>query len=307
MHRARESDFIETLSQSLNLAAPKNASSLRVGPGDDCAVVDLHAGTLVTTDMLMDGVHFLAEKTSPALIGRKAAAVNLSDIAAMGGRPTGLQVALALPRGCGAEWAEKIMSGVRALADEFETVVTGGDTNAWPGPLVICITAFGQSHPQGPVLRSGARAGDLVMVSGSLGGSLHKGRHLTFTPRCAEARLIVEKLSPTSMIDLSDGLATDAGHIAKSSDVTITLDSHLIPIHDDVPASWTREKKVTAALTDGEDFELCFTIEASKLSLAKGLGFSPIGRVDTAQEHRLMLDDGGKSRPVQIKGWSHNF
>jgi len=307
MHRARESDFIEMLNQKLNLAGPTNSPALRVGPGDDCAVVDLQAGTLVTTDMLMDGVHFLAEKTPPALIGRKAAAVNLSDIAAMGGRPTGLQVALALPRGCGANWAEKIMSGVHALADEFDTVVTGGDTNAWHGPLVICITAFGQSHPQGPVLRSGARAGDLVMVSGALGGSLHKGRHLTFTPRCTEARLIVEKLFPTSMVDLSDGLATDAAHIAKASGVTITLDSNLIPLHDDIPASWPREQKVTAALSDGEDFELCFTIGASKLSLAKSLGFSLIGRVDAPQEHPLMLEDGGKSHPVQIKGWSHNF
>ncbi|MFN9940135.1 MAG: thiamine-phosphate kinase, partial [bacterium] len=118
----------------------------------------------------MDGVHFQADKTAAELIGRKAAAVNLSDIAAMGGQPIGLQVALALPRGCGSDWAVALMQGLINLARSFGTSVTGGDTNSWPGPLVICVTAFGASPPTGPVLRSGAKVGDLVMVSGPLGG-----------------------------------------------------------------------------------------------------------------------------------------
>lgn len=243
-------------------------------PWDDCAVLppwDSSLDQLVTSDMLMDGVHFLVREQSLSQIGYKALAVNISDIAAMAGTPQQAFVSLALPRDLATEAAiDELYQGIARCADLFAVALAGGDTNIWQGPLVISITALGRAHKKGAMLRGGARPGDRVLVTGPLGGSLINGRHLTFRPRVIEAQWLAEQATLRGMADISDGLATDLRHIMSLSGVGITLRGEDIPIHDDVAATdeWSR---VCAALTDGEDFELvfcCHEDEAKALTTA---------------------------------------
>src|SRR5438105_4233594 len=157
-------------------------------PGDDAAALGLTPGVpcLVTTDMLLEGSCFHLAEAGPRLVGRKAMAVNLSDIAAMAGRPVAAVVSVGLPREGGRVLAEELYLGLRDAADAFDTAIVGGDTNSWDGSLVISVTLLGEATGPGPVRRSGARAGDWLMVTGPLGGSI-LGRHLTFGPRVREA------------------------------------------------------------------------------------------------------------------------
>src|SRR5262245_54609414 len=156
---------------------PKDARVL-VGIGDDAAV--LQPGTqplLITTDMLLEGTHFVLAEAGATRVGRKALAVNLSDIAAMAGRPIAAVVSVGLPRGAGPDLAQHLYAGLREIADEFETALVGGDTNSWDGGLVVSVTVVGEATARGPVLRKGARPGDWLLVTGPLGGSL-RGKHL---------------------------------------------------------------------------------------------------------------------------------
>ncbi|RPI80509.1 MAG: thiamine-monophosphate kinase, partial [Planctomycetaceae bacterium] len=175
------------LIQSLRQATPAS-NRVPIGIGDDAALIDWRHDPrcLVTVDMLMEGVDFTFESATPEQIGRKALAVNLSDIAAMAGRPVACVVAVALPRHGGFELGRGLHAGIAQLAREFDVAIAGGDTNTWDGPLVISITVLGEPVGRGPVLRSGAQAGDWIMVTGSLGGSI-LGKHLDFTPRVREA------------------------------------------------------------------------------------------------------------------------
>src|SRR5271165_4360184 len=159
-----------------------------VGPGDDAAVLAPTGASplLVTTDMLLEGSCFRVHEAGPRLVGRKAMAVNLSDMAAMAGEPLAAVVSVGLPRAGGGELAPDLYLGMRELADAFATPIVGGDTNSWDGPLVISITLLGKATPRGTVLRSGARPGDWLVVTGPLGGSI-LGKHLTFVPRVREA------------------------------------------------------------------------------------------------------------------------
>src|SRR5437870_3904547 len=162
-----------------------------LGPGDDTAALRLTDGRacLVTTDMLLDGSCFVLAEAGPRRVGRKAMAVNLSDIAAMAGRPVAAVVSVGLPRTGGRQLAEELYLGLREVADAFDTAIIGGDTNSWDGPLVISVTLLGEATPRGPVCRSGAQPGDWLLVTGPLGGSI-LGKHLTFTPRVREARAL---------------------------------------------------------------------------------------------------------------------
>src|SRR5436853_1489778 len=159
-----------------------------LGPGDDTAALALTpaAPCLVTTDMLLEGSCFLLADAGPRRVGRKAMAVNLSDIAAMAGRPVAAVVSVGLPRQGGRALAEELYAGLREVADAFDTALVGGDTNSWDGPLVIAATVLGEPTGRGPVRRSGARPGDWLFVTGPLGGSI-RGHHLDFTPRVREA------------------------------------------------------------------------------------------------------------------------
>src|SRR5262245_34497118 len=174
-----------------------------VGPGDDAAVLrPPNRPQLVTTDMLLDGSCFRLAEAGPYRVGRKAIAVNLSDIAAMAGIPSAAVVSVGLPRTGGRELAEELYLGMREVADAFDVPLVGGDTNSWDGPLSISVTMLGEATGRGPVLRSGAKIGDWVMVTGPLGGSI-LGHHLDFTPRVREALALREAAELHAMIDLS--------------------------------------------------------------------------------------------------------
>jgi thiamine-monophosphate kinase len=231
-----------------------------IGPGDDTAAVrwTSEAPCLVTTDMLLEGSCFLREAGGRA-IGRKAMAVNLSDMAAMAGRPTAAVVAVGLPRHGGRALGEELFLGLQEMAAAFDTAIAGGDTNSWSGPLVVSVTLLGEAGPKGPVRRSGARPGDWIFVTGPLGGSI-LGKHLDFTPRVREALQLHEVADLHAMIDISDGLAADLHHLCEESGCGAELDAAAIPISDAARQMTGPETALDHALADGEDFELLFAV-----------------------------------------------
>jgi thiamine-monophosphate kinase len=243
-----------------------------VGIGDDCALLRPSPGRdwLVTTDMLMDGRHFRLDRDGPEAVGYKALGVNLSDIAAMAGVAVAAVVAVALPKTRAIELAQGIHAGMAPLAERFGVDLVGGDTNAWDGPLVISITLLGETTARGAVRRSGARPGDAILVTGPLGGSL-KGRHLRPQPRLLEAQALHQAAPLHAMIDISDGLASDLGHILEESGgLGAILDAEAIPIHPDAANLSVDDARspLDHALNDGEDFELCVVVapeDASRL------------------------------------------
>ena len=282
-----------------------------LGIGDDAAALQPSPGEqlLVTTDMLMDGRHFVVGQVDPRLIGRKALAVNLSDIAAMAGRPIAAFVSWALPSHGGRALAESLFEGMAELAEQFGVEIAGGDTNSWDGPLVINITLVGETVGGACVTRSGARPGDSILVTGPLGGSIH-GRQFRFTPRIQEARQLAQAAKLSAMLDLSDGIASDLTHILRESGVGATLDEAAIPIHSDVDPQLPDSERRRHALCDGEDFELLFTT-----SLAEGeklLQTPPPGmrlfRIGTIEAHPgFRLRRGDVVAPVSNGGWVHQF
>ncbi|HYV38471.1 MAG TPA: thiamine-phosphate kinase, partial [Gemmataceae bacterium] len=185
-----------------------------IGPGDDCAAIRFPTDQpcLITTDMLLEGSCFRIAEAGPRRVGRKAMAVNLSDIAAMAGQPLAAVVSVGLPRQAGMALAQELDAGLREMADALNVAIVGGDTNSWDGPLVISVTLLGQPTGRGPVTRSGAKAGDWLLVTGPLGGSI-LGKHLDFTPRVREAIALHAAADLHAMIDISDGLAADLNHI----------------------------------------------------------------------------------------------
>ena len=280
-----------------------------VGIGDDAALLAPTPGeeVIVTTDMLMDGRHFIVGETPPEKIGRKALAVNLSDIAAMGGRPLAAFVSWALPRHRGRDLAESLFTGMAQLAREFNVSIAGGDTNSWDGPLVINVALVGETIGQRRILRSGAQPGDVILVTGPLGGSL-SGRHLTFTPRVNEAIDLAQRVRVNSMLDLSDGVASDLRHVLNQSRVGATLDADSIPIHPDVDRQLPRSEQLRKALTDGEDFELLLTVspsDAEQLVADPPQGYSlyRIGVIDAEPGGRIKTERG--IEPLPTGGWEH--
>ncbi len=281
-----------------------------VGIGDDAAILlpSPREEVIVTTDMLMDGRHFVVGQCSPELIGRKALAVNLSDMAAMAGRPLAAFVSWALPRHGGRTLAQSLFAGMSELAEEFDVAIAGGDTNSWDGPLVISVTLVGETVGRRRMLRNGARPGDGVYITGPVGGSLRSGRHLTFTPRVREALDLVRHVPVSAMLDLSDGIASDLRHILQESGVGATLEGDAIPIHCDVDPTLPPTERLRRALTDGEDFELLWTASPDQLvplgEYSPG-GWKPvrIGTIDEVSGCRLRT--AGHVTELPIGGWEH--
>lgn len=243
---------------------PTNASTV-VGAGDDCAVLDLglaDAYLLFKTDAVVEGVHFLPG-TEPERIGHKALARCLSDIAAMAGTPLHALVTIGLPEDFDAAAIERVYSGVNRLATRHRVAIVGGETTKSPRRFFLSVSLLGSVPKRKCVLRSGAKPGDAIFVTGKLGGSI-AGKHLDFEPRLEEARWLAEHFPIHSMIDLSDGLAGDLRHILKASGVGAELLASAIPISREARLAARQESArkppLLAALTDGEDFELLFTL-----------------------------------------------
>ncbi len=242
-----------------------SAGRVLIGPGDDTAAVSWPAATpcLVTTDMLLEGSCFRLDEAGPRRVGRKAMAVNLSDIAAMAGIPVAAVVSVGLPRQGGRALAEELYLGLREMADAFDTAIVGGDTNSWDGPLVISVTVLGEPGASAtgvrPVRRSGAKVGDWLLATGAFGGSI-LGKHLDFAPRVREALSLHQAADLHAMIDISDGLAADVAKLCVESRCGAVLRAETIPLD---PAAYRMTDDKTPlehALGDGEDFELVFAV-----------------------------------------------
>jgi thiamine-monophosphate kinase len=305
-----------------NLPTNENVS---VGAGDDCAVLDLGVPEkliLFKTDAVVEGVHFTRE-TPPEKIGRKALARCLSDIAAMAGTPTAALVTIALPKDFDAEFIAKIYNGLNALAEKFGVAIAGGETTANPERILISIALLGTVARGKQILRSGAKVGDAIFVTGELGGSL-AGKHLDFEPRLAEANWLAEHFSIHALMDLSDGLAGDLRHILRASGVGAELLKSAIPISRTAKAGSSRggdrtaqravptpKPAFAAALTDGEDFELLFTVAAKdavklldawKKKFPK-LKLSCIGKTTSGNE--ILLRDKMSTHKLDAHGYVH--
>ncbi len=279
--------------------------------GDDTAIVQMGSQeTLLTTDLLVEGTHFESD-TPPELVGRKAIAVSLSDIAAMGGAPVCAVISVCFRRGCGEGYATALFEGARNIAGEFGCEIVGGDTTSSETSCCVNVAMVGLPPAGGAIRRSGAAEGDSILVTGTLGGSL-RGRHLEFVPRVREARAIMDVGKITSMIDVSDGLATDLAHILEESGVGAMLDEELIPVSDAAGAIACEDEKpaLEHALFDGEDFELLFTAGADDaerlLALNLECGITQIGRIVAGEGIRLR-DESGRERELERGGYEHQW
>ena len=299
----------------LTKALPTNQSVV-TGAGDDCAVLDLGAAdtlVLFKTDAVVEGFHF-TRATPPEKIGRKALARCLSDIAAMAGTPTAALVTIALPEKFDAEFVAKIYDGMNALAREHGVAIVGGETTTNPERILISISLIGGVPRGKQILRSGAKPGDAIFVTGELGGSLAE-RHLDFEPRLAEARWLAEHFTIHAMMDLSDGLGGDLRHILNASQVGAELLKTAVPVSRAARLAARKSSSAkpafAAALTDGEDFELLFTIaskDAVKLLDAwqkkfPKLKLSCIGKI-VAGDGILIRDKSGLHK-LNIRGYTH--
>jgi len=274
---------------------------LELGIGDDLAALNWPAGelALVGVDQVIDGVHFDSTVHSLNQIGRKAMNRNLSDCAAMGCLPAAAVVAVALPRDFSMDQAKELCEGLRQAGEAFECAIVGGDTATWDGKLVLSVTIIGRSAGVKPVSRNGARPEDGIFVTGALGGSI-LGRHLTFEPRVKLGREIGPMA--TAMIDISDGLSRDLGHICRGSGVGAIIEGGLVPIHP-VAIELAGRDGVSAldhALNDGEDYELLFT------SGADVPGGIRIGRI-TVETGIFIQENDGVLSPLKVRGWQHGI
>ncbi|TCP55953.1 thiamine-phosphate kinase [Tumebacillus sp. BK434] len=308
--------------------------SVVVGIGDDAAVVQYAPDMQVvtTTDMLVEGVHFRRDTIDDRSLGYKSLAVSISDIAAMGGRAKHAVLSLAIPADLDVERLEELYIGVQEICTEYGTHVVGGDVVNTAGPFVISVTVLGEVEAGKALLRSGARPGDLIYLTGTVGGSaaglewLEQGQGLALSeqqrqdllrfhqrpaPQVQGGRILLHSGACTSANDVSDGVASELNEIAKMSGVQLVVNAEQIPVHDSVrayadlrgldPLQW--------ALFGGEDYQLIGTIEAAKraqleaLFATAGLTLTFIGQVEAGSGVVLVQD--GARRELRAKGFNH--
>jgi thiamine-monophosphate kinase len=307
-----------------------------VGPGDDAAVVTPDRGALevLTTDALVDGVHFDGRLVPPEAIGHRALAVSLSDLAAMGAQPRVALLSLVLPGTLPAATVDGLIDGLLALAATHRVALVGGNITRTPGPLVVEVTAVGSVSRRRILRRSGARPGDEVFVTGTLGDgavgwralsaagsesdAAARGarsavaRYLRPEPRIRAGLVIGRNRAATSCIDLSDGLGDGVRQIAAASGVGITIDASAVPVGDDV-GRWSAHQGCDAlelALSGGDDYELLFTVRPSHRgrlrTVRRQLGALPLTRIGTVtrEQEVLLRDETGRTREL-AGGFEH--
>jgi len=298
-------------------------SDATIGPGDDCAAIDIgNRYLLVTTDMMVTKAH-IPKGMGPYDIGWSIVAVNLSDIAAMGGTPLGLVTAIGITRGHPIEFIEQMVDGMNDCARRFNTSIVGGDTKEHDD-LVLCGTAFGEVAKDGILLRKGAKAGDLIAVTGSLGRagagffSMKKALGLKEAedalkrpwPRVREGMLLSKSGFVTSAMDISDGLSTSIFELSRNSGMTFEVDYTRIPKAKEVEMAFhDLERQKDLVLNFGDDYELLFTIkreaedDLGKLSQECGCPMTVIGKVTSGEENILI--DNGKREKLENLGYEH--
>jgi thiamine-monophosphate kinase len=303
-------------------ARPTHARAIILaGIGDDCAVLRLRPGDdmLVTTDFSLEGIHFRRDWHPAESVGHRCLARGLSDIAAMGGEPVAAFLSLALPRNLAQSWVNGFVRGLLKLAKEYGVCLAGGDTAESPDGIFADIVVAGSAPKGEAVMRSGARPGDRIYVSGELGGSaaavaaMRQGkkakpqgypRHFYPEPRIELGRILREKGLATAMIDLSDGLSTDLAHICEESRVGAEIEFGAIPrARVGKPA---REVSPDLALHGGEDYELLFTSPRGKSVPRQiaGVALTLIGYVTRRRKVFLMNEDG-VGQELFPRGWEH--
>lgn len=302
-------------------------AGVRIGIGDDAAAIEPTAGcvSLVSSDMLLEGVHFDLTLCDPVTLGRKSLAVNLSDIAAMGGRPRYCLLSLGIPPDLPVDFLDDYITGLLACGEEFDVALVGGDTCASRGGLVVAVTVIGEQCPERVIRRKGARPGDLIFVTGTLGDSalglrlLRNGersgaavqKHLDPAPRVREGLRLAEAGLATAMIDVSDGLLADLGHILKISGVGARVELAKLPLS----AAFAAYRHEPGAdpfllpLTGGEDYELLFTVPPGKSELVMatldplGMRVTMLGEITAAG--LLVIGADGSNYPVTGRGYNH--
>jgi len=327
-----EFGLIDLISKGVKI----NNSSTDLGIGDDCAVLEADGKkTLISTDLLIEGVHFDLTFTPLKHLGYKATIVNLSDMAAMNAVPTQITVSLGLSNRFSVEAIQELFSGIKLACDKYKVDIVGGDTTSSKKGLIISITVIGFAEEKDIVYRSGAKANDLICVSGDLGGAyagllvlqreksafvaneemqpdLEGNEYILERQLKPESRTdviqILRNLSikPTSMIDISDGLASEVKHICKQSNVGATLYEDKIPIDQQ---TWDTARKfdldpTTCALNGGEDYELLFTIHQDDFEKIKNVSeISIIGHITQKSEGVNLITKNGVSTIIKAQGW----
>jgi len=328
-----ERNLIEHIRKNV---AASSVNGLIKGIGDDCSVFGKSTtdAWLVSTDMLVDGIHFNRKWHPPRLLGRKSIAVNLSDIAAMGGIPRFFLLSISLPPWLSSEWLFQWLDGVSAMLSEYDCVLIGGDT-VTGSELNISVTVLGEQHPAGILYRTGAREGDIVYVSGPLGSSaagleiLKKtdgdtsssknlweiliNAHLDPVPQVRLGQVLCASGCISAMQDISDGLATDLSHICKESGVrAVIYEQRLpsLPVLDEV-CETLQLRKLDCLLRGGEDYQLVFCVrrgsEKDVEEYVKKSGdfvVHPVGTIEKGQG--VFLEDGkGDRREITFQGYEH--
>jgi thiamine-monophosphate kinase len=308
-----------------------NKENVVIGIGDDAAALipAPHQLQLITTDMLVEMVHFDLSTTSAWQLGYKSIAVNLSDIAAMGGKPTHVVISIALPSYLSVDFVVSLYEGMKEICHEFGINIIGGDTVSSPNGLVINVTAMGEVDPKKLQRRSGAGVGELLVVTGTLGDSgcglelLQQGkwteheffqplvtRHVTPRPQVTAGAMLAS-FGSTSMNDISDGLASEANEIARASHVGMRIYAKKIPLSSEVRAAALALGKdgLGYALYGGEDYQLAFTISPQQFSLLSqanlGIGLTVIGEVIEERHGVLLVDEDGTESLLEPKGYNH--
>ncbi len=303
-----EQAFLQYLAQQ-----QQSLSADSIGIGDDAAVLTWQADQklIVCTDLISDETDFHLADVTPQQIGRKALAINLSDIAAMACEPVGAFLTLLLPQGeASLDLAKGIYEGAAQLGQTYGCPILGGDTNSWPGKVAVSVTVLGRSPSGKPLLREGAQPGDAIFVTGTLGGSI-LGSHIDFHPRIREAIKLREICGLTAGMDISDGISIDLPRLCERSGVGAEIDVRTLPIaaaarqmsqQTGKPAWWH-------ALNDGEDFELLFTVPADQAARleAQWTDATPVTKIGTIQSGNqlILLDESGQQQPLEPEGFSH--
>ncbi|MFN4079633.1 MAG: thiamine-phosphate kinase [Saprospiraceae bacterium] len=318
--------------------APQRHSTLK-GVGDDAAVIDIGGGMcmLVSTDMLVEGIHFDLAYTPLKHLGYKAIAVNLSDIYAMNGMAEQVTVSIALSNRFSVEALEELYAGIQAACKAYNVDLVGGDTTSSPKGLAISVTAIGRCEQERVTYRSGAKVGDLICISGDLGGAyiglqlLEREKRVwqsapDVQPDLEDQKYVIGRqlkpearremieifrradLKPTAMIDISDGLASEIFHICKQSGVGALIEESGVPIHNDTQLMALKFKldPITCALSGGEDYELLFTIDpkdTDKVRLLPDIYIA--GEITEARDGVLLNTKGGRLHPIKAQGWKH--
>ncbi len=314
----------------------KHSSTIK-SVGDDCAIVDNGNNvTAITTDMLVENVHFDLIYTPLKHLGYKAVTVNLSDVAAMNVTPTHITVSIAVSSKYTLEAIEELYSGIYLACEKYKVDLVGGDTTTSLNGLVISITAWGNANKEEVIYRSGAQENDLIFVSGDLGAAylglqilerekqvflenskiqpdLEGNDYILQRQLKPEARTDVKELlklmdvKPTSMIDISDGLSSELLHLCKQSDVGCNIYEEKIPI-DPTAISAARDfvlDPTVCALNGGEDYELLFTINMSDYEKIKGNpNFTAIGNITNKNSGSILISNSGAQTPLVAQGWN---